>query len=157
MLKAIGMNHTRKTSFLYQVKQLLTTQRVGVLSTRFKNSPHQSLVAFVSSDDLRYIFFVTPTYSRKVTAMDEDPEVALLIDNRQNLESDLDACVAVTLKGTAEKISERHEGCLLARYLEKHPYLEEFAASLSCSQYAIRVRSYSLVSRFQKVEELFLQ
>lgn len=44
----------------------------------------------------------------------------------------------------------------MSRYLGKHPYLEEFVAAPTTSFYRIRLKSYNLVSRFQKVEELFL-
>jgi len=146
-----------KKEFLDQVGRLLSSQRVGVLATHYKHTPHQSLVAYLSSEDLRDIFFVSPKYTRKVAAIKEDPRVALLVDNRQNLESDFDACIAVTAKGTAEEVPEQQRGPFISRYLERHPYLEEFVSSPSCSFYLIRVQSYTLVSRFQKVEELFLR
>lgn len=41
--------------------------------------------------------------------------------------------------------------------MDRHPYLEEFASSPSCGYYRIRVQSYTLVNRFQQVEELFLK
>jgi len=75
---------------------------VEVLATRYKGKPHQSLIAYINSDDLKQIFFITPTYTRKVAAMQEAPSVALLVDNRQNLEMDFDACMAVTARGMAE-------------------------------------------------------
>lgn len=151
------MTDSRKKEFLKQVERLLNSQRVGVLATRYKNTPHQSLIAFQNSEDLREIFFVSPTYTRKVAAMEENPHVALLVDNRQNLESDFDACIAVTVKGTADELSEEQWQRVLPKYLNRNPYLKDFVASPSCKFFRIRVQSYSLVSTFQKVEELFLQ
>lgn len=89
--------------------------------------------------------------------MEENPHVALLVDNRQNLESDFDACIAVTVKGTADELSEEQWQRVLPKYLNRNPYLKDFVASPSCKFFRIRVQSYSLVSTFQKVEELFLQ
>jgi nitroimidazol reductase NimA-like FMN-containing flavoprotein (pyridoxamine 5'-phosphate oxidase superfamily) len=146
----------KKRDFLAQVRDLLRSQRVGVLATHYKNAPHQSLVAYVASDDLRDIFFVTPAYTRKVAAMEEDPHVALLVDNRENMARDFDACIAATAKGTAEQLSAREARRFVPRYLERHPYLEEFVTSPSCRRYRIRVQTYTLVSRFQTVEELSL-
>ena len=147
----------RNDEFLDQVGQLLDTQRVGVLATHYKNTPHQSLIAYIHSENLRDIFFITPRYTRKVEAMAADPRVALIVDNRQNVESDFDSCIAVTAKGTAEQIPTCPQPPFLVRYLKKHPYLEEFVASPSCCYFRIRVYSYTLVSSFQRVEELLLE
>jgi general stress protein 26 len=151
------MTDSRRDEFLERVGRLLSSQKVGVLATHYEDSPHQSLIAFQSSEDLREIFFCTPKYTRKVSALEEDPRVALLIDDRRNEAKDFDACVAVTVKGTVEKMSEDQKRHVVPRYLNRHPYLEEFVASPSCLFYRIRVQSYSLVSSFQRVEELFLQ
>jgi general stress protein 26 len=146
----------RNEEFLDQVGQLLESQRVGVLATHYKETPHQSLIAYTHSESLREIFFVTPRYTRKVEAMTSDPRVALIVDNRQNVESDFDACIAVTAKGTVEELAQQPRPPFLSRYLEKHPYLEEFVVSPTCCYYRIRVESYNLVSSFQRVEELIL-
>jgi len=147
----------RNEEFLDQVGQLLDSQRVGVLATHYRNTPHQSLIAYIHSESLRDIFFVTPRYTRKVEAMTADPRVALIVDNRQNLESDFDACVAVTAKGRVEELPQDPQPPFLSRYLKKHPYLEEFVVSPPCCYYRIRVNSYTLVSGFQRVEELILE
>jgi len=147
----------RDREFIDRVGELLDSQRVGVLATHYQNTPHQSLIAFICSEDLRDIFFVTPDYTRKVEAMRVDPRVALLVDDRQNMESDFDSCIAVTAKGLAEQLPRSPCPPAFSRYLRKHPYLEEFVASPTCCYYRIHVRSYTLVSHFQKVEELILE
>ena len=147
----------KNEEFLDQVGQLLDSQRVGVLATHYKNTPHQSLIAYIHSESLREIFFITPRYTRKVEAMAADPRVAFIVDNRQNVESDFDACIAVTAKGTVEELPRHPRPPFLSQYLKKHPYLEEFVASPSCCYYRIRVKSYTLVSSFQRVEELILE
>lgn len=158
------MEGTERKLFLDQVSHLLTSQRVGVLATNYNNAPHQSLIAYIVTENLHDIFFITPLYTRKVAAIEQEPHVALLIDNRQNIETDFDSAIAVTAKGMAERqtsmeLSRDGMGpntTLLSRYLDRHPYLEEFASSPSCGFYRIRVSRYTLVSRFQQVEELLL-
>ncbi|MBN2552057.1 MAG: pyridoxamine 5'-phosphate oxidase family protein [Spirochaetales bacterium] len=147
----------RNEDFLDQVGVLLDAQRVGVLATNYRNTPHQSLIAYTHAESLREIYFITPRYTRKVEAMAADPRVAFIVDNRQNVESDFDACIAVTAKGTVEEIPRQPQPAFIARYLKKHPYLEEFATAPTCSYFRIRVRSYTLVSSFQRVEELILE
>ena len=146
----------RDSEFLDRVGELLDSQRVGVLATHYQNTPHQSLIAFICSQDLRDIYFVTPEYTRKVEAIRADPRVALLVDDRQNMDSDFDSCIAVTAKGLAEQLPGNPRPSAFDRYLRKHPYLEDFAASPTCCYFRIRVRRYTLVSHFQKVEELIL-
>lgn len=150
------MRASEREDFLRRVRELLASQRVGVLATHYRRTPHQSLIAYVASDDLHEILFVTPRYTRKVEAMGEDPRVSLLLDNRQNAASDFDACIAVTARGLAEPLPAQPAPALLPHYLAKHPHLEDFVRSPSCSIFLIRVRSYSLVSSFQRVEELSL-
>jgi heme iron utilization protein len=150
------MGETERQAFMERVGSVLGSQQVGVLATRYRGGPHLSLVAYTHSGDLREIFFVTPVYTRKAAAIGEDPNVSLMVDNRQNVERDFDACVAVTARGVAEPLTDPQREDLQPAYLERHPYLEEFASSPSCRFFRIRVHGYTLVSRFQDVEEITL-
>jgi general stress protein 26 len=147
---------TGSSEVLGQVRSLLLSQRLGVLGTRFEDAPHQSLVAFVASEDLREIYFASPAQTRKAEALRKDARVALLVDDRKNLENDFDASIAVTAKGSAELLSQDEALAIAPLYVTRHPSLKDFADSPSCRFYCIRVRSYSLVSRFQHVEEVLL-
>ena len=153
---AANIQGAGSSEVLCQVRSLLRSQRLGVLGTRFEDAPHQSLVAFVASEDLREIYFASPAQTRKAEALHKDARVALLVDNRKNLENDFDASIAVTAKGSAEMLSPNEALAVVPLYVKRHPSLKDFAASPSCRFYAIRVRSYSLVSRFQHVEEVLL-
>lgn len=136
------------------MRELLDSQRVGVLGTRFEGAPHLSLVAFAASDDLREIYFASPAATRKVAAIRGDPCVSLLVDDRKNLASDFDAGVALTVTGIAAPLSAAESSAVVSRYLGRHPDLTGFVASPSCRFFRIRVLRCSLVSRFQEVEEL---
>ena len=113
-------------------------------------------LAFAASDDLREITFASPSATRKVAAIRNDPCVSLLVDDRKNVGSDFDAGVALTVTGTAEPISAAESSAVVSRYLARHPGLAGFVAAPSCRFFRIRVRRWSLVSRFQEVEELTL-
>ena len=153
---ATNLEGSGGSDILGRVRSLLLSQRLGVLGTHFEDAPHQSLVAFVASEDLREIYFASPARTRKAEALRKDARVALLVDNRRNLESDFDASLALTAKGSAELLSMDETLAVAPLYVKRHPSLQEFAASSSCRFYRIRVHSYSLVSRFQHVEELVL-
>jgi nitroimidazol reductase NimA-like FMN-containing flavoprotein (pyridoxamine 5'-phosphate oxidase superfamily) len=141
---------------LGRIRSLLLSQRLGVLGTHFEDAPHQSLVAFVASQDLREIYFASPSQTRKAEALSKDARVALLVDDRKNLGSDFDASLAVTAKGSAELLTQDETLMVAPLYVKRHPSLKDFAASPSCRFYRIRVQRYSLVSTFQHVEEILL-
>jgi nitroimidazol reductase NimA-like FMN-containing flavoprotein (pyridoxamine 5'-phosphate oxidase superfamily) len=141
---------------LDQVRRLLLSQRLGVLGTRFEDAPHLSLVAFLASEDLREIYFASPAQTRKAEALLKDARAALLVDDRKNLENDFEHSMAVTAKGSAAMLSPDEALAVVPLYVKRHPSLEGFAASASCRFYRLKVRRYSLVSKFQHVEDLQL-
>lgn len=146
----------KREEFLGRARRLLASQLVGTLGTVYEGSPHQALVAYVYSSDLRELFFVTRAYTRKVEAMRANPRVSLLVDDRQNLASDFASCTVVTARGTAALLPAERHAHFLTQYRERHPYLVDFLTSPTSAYYRIQVRSYSLVSDFQRVDELVL-
>ena len=152
-----AVNDSQRGDFLRRVRELLDSQRIGVLGSRFEGAPHLSLVAFAVSDDLREIIFASPSATRKVAAILADPCVTLLVDDRRNLGSDLAGGIALTVTGIAEPITAAGSSAVVSRYLGRHPGLASFVASPSCRFFRIRVRRCSLVSRFQEVEELTME
>jgi len=156
VIAATPLNDPQSGRFLERVRNLLSSQSLGVLGSRYEDAPHLSLIAFVASHDLREIHFASPASTRKTEAMRADPRVALLVDNRNNLSSDFDAASALTVKGVAEALSAEEALAVAPRYLQRHPSLKDFVASPSCLFFRIRIHSYSLVSSFQKVDELSL-
>jgi nitroimidazol reductase NimA-like FMN-containing flavoprotein (pyridoxamine 5'-phosphate oxidase superfamily) len=138
------------------LRQLLGSQRLAVLSTHTGGQPYASLVAFAGAGDLRSLYFVTPRTTRKFNNLQNDGRVALLITSSVNQESDFHQALAVTVVGRAEELSDPEKESALNRYLEKHPYLEDFARSPTSALVRVSVRSYILVKNFQHVMELHL-
>ncbi|MGD9044309.1 MAG: pyridoxamine 5'-phosphate oxidase family protein [Desulfobacterales bacterium] len=137
-----------------RLKDLCTSQKLAVVSTQSGGQPYASLVAFVATDDLRHIFFVTARTTRKFAYLTEDSRVAVLINSSTNQESDFHDAVSITAIGTAEEIKGDEKENVLALYLSKHPYLEDFAHSPSCALVKITTTSYYMVKNFQNVMEL---
>lgn len=139
-----------------RVRELFERQRLAVLATHAEGQPHGSLMAFAFSDDLSRLYFVTPRATRKFSNLEHDERAAAVIDNRLNEDDDFREAMAVTASGRAREIEndERREG--LAIYLARFPYLKDFAASPSCAFLEMRVEHYSVVWRFQNVEEIHL-
>jgi hypothetical protein len=136
------------------LKSLIVSQKLAVLSTHRKGHPYSSLVCFFTSEDLKWIFFATPRTTRKFANIQADGRVSLLIDNRSNRESDIHQAMAATALGKAAETDPKDRSFLVRAYLSRHPYLEDFVSSPSCALVQVTVSAYFLVKRFQQVLEL---
>ena len=135
------------------IYQLLTSQRLAVLSTSDKGRPYASLVAFCFSADLRYMYFATPRATRKYANLIDQPQVAFLVDSRANQAEDFHRAAAVTVLGRCEEIAEDGKQKAAVPYLERHPYLKEFIDAPTTAYFAVRIEKYIYVSHFQEVFE----
>lgn len=136
------------------VRGLLDSQRLAVLATQDGEQPYTSLVTLAASPDLRAVLFPTLRASRKFNNMEACPSVALLVDNRSNLESDLSQGIALTVLGTATEVTGDERQALTKLYLAKHPKLQSFLDDPDCALVRVQVARYVLVSNFQEKAEL---
>lgn len=127
---------------------------VGVLATQDGGRPHASLVGFAVTDDLKALVFATPRYTRKYDYLKAEPAVALLVDDRSNEEGDFHNARAVTAYGSAREAEGGDVACFRELYLSRHPYMADFANAPGTALIVIDVDKYSLVTRFQNVEEI---
>lgn len=139
-----------------RLRSLLASQKLAVVATQTDGQPYASLVAFVATDDLRQIFFVTARTTRKFSNLISNPRVAVLVNSSTNQESDFHDAISITVTGNAEEIKDPERQAILELYLAKHPYLEEFARSPSCAFVRVAARSYYMVQNFQSVMELHI-
>ncbi len=135
---------------------LLGSQKLAVLSTYSGGQPYVSLVAFAASEDLSHLLFVTDRATRKFANILEHPQIAMLVDNRSNRESDFSEASAATILGKARELAGGERESQLKLYLKKHPYLEEFATSSKSAIVQVQVETFIVVDRFQEVTELHL-
>ena len=136
------------------LRTLLTTQRLAVVATQRSGHPYTSLVAFVASDDLRRIAFVTSRSTTKYRNLFAAPRVSMLIDSRTHSVEDFTAGAAVTVLGRAAEIGDKQGSALLEGFLRKHPHLDAFARAPSTALCGVEVETYVLVTRFQHVVEM---
>ena len=133
--------------------RLLETQKYAVLATDNHGQPYTSLMAFSVTEDLQSFILMTERGRLKYENLMTNPRVAIMIDNRENLGSDLDEAVAVTAQGLAEEITGDARDESRALCLARHPALQAFADSPACALIRIKVTSYVIVRRFQEVIE----
>jgi general stress protein 26 len=139
-----------------KIKQLFWSQKLAVLATHHAGQPYTSLVAFQGSGDLKHIFLVTPKNTRKFANLSADPRVSILITNSTNEDADFYEALSFTATGRAAAIEGVRKEELLAAYLQKHPFLADFARSPACAMVCVTVDSYYMVEKFQNVLELHM-
>ena len=139
------------------LRELLSAQKLAVLSTHQSGQPYANLVAFVCSEDLKSLYFATVRSTRKFANILEDSRVALLVSSSTNAESDFNEAMAATVVGSAVEVLGEKRRSALITYLAKHPYLEAFVRSPGCALVKVSVRSYILVKNFQQIMELHFE
>lgn len=140
-----------------QIREVLKSQRLAVLSTHGNGHPYASLIAFTVSDDLKQILFATMRSTRKFSNLSAEENVSLLVDTRRNRPTDFMTAVAITVIGTAHEVPAEDRERLTSAHVAKHPSLASFVASPTCALLAVEVKKYYLVSRFQNVQELHIR
>lgn len=142
----IDINKTKKN-----VRNILTTQKFGIFSSSRYETPHITIVSFVSNDDLTKLYYVTPRSTRKIINAQIFPKVSILVDNRTNDGSDIKEAVAIAAVGVAKLIESEKKSQYEDLFLGKHPYLDFFFNSPSTDLIEISVDRYQYVSNFQNV------
>lgn len=130
--------------------QLLKKQKFGVIATQGDSSPYTNLVSFFSSEDLKNIFFTTSRNTKKYENILKNSRISILIDNRDNSESDIKNAIVVTAIGSAFE-QERHLDIHKELFLKKHPYLSDFVDSSDSALINISVDKYILVNGFENI------
>ena len=99
-----------------------------VLATSRDDLPHASLMAYATEPDVRYIYMATPANSRKWANLSANPNLALLIDEREEaLGEDRTQARALTVGCVSVPVAEATERTRILDLLrERHPRLEEF-------------------------------
>lgn len=134
------------------IKHLVSNERLAVLSTNQKNQPYASLVAFAATDDLKTIVFCTPQTTRKFANLNDNPQVALLIENSRNQAADIYSAFAATAIGVAKVLSPgRAKDDLKKLYLQKHPQLADFLRAETTALVEVKIQRYLMVQNFQNV------
>jgi heme iron utilization protein len=130
-------------------RKLCTQQKFAVVATQNDTEPYTSLVAFSATKDLSYLIFATLRQTRKFTNIKKNPKISMLIDNRENLSSDVKNAIAITVVGTAYEIKDDTQS-FIDILLKKHPYLTEFIRNKNCALIGLSVEKFFIARQFQQ-------
>lgn len=133
------------------LKNLFNVQNFAVLATSSDGQPYTNIVAFSSTDDLRYMIFFTPEKTAKHERIIKNPRISLFIDNRSNRESDTTDSIGVTVIGAAVEPESAERDKLRRIFIKKHPRLKDFVESPASAMITLKIERYHIVSRFQDV------
>jgi len=152
-----GIRMERTAQLKEFLKKLFSSQRLAVLATQSKRQPYGNLVAFMATEDLKYLLFATTRATRKYANISSNPRIAMVVDTRSNQEADFHQAAAVTATGVVKEIVGPQKRRFQKLYLSKHPYLKEFVSSPTCALLKVEVETYYVVRQFQNVVELHIK
>ena len=140
-----------------ELGRMIHEQYYAVLATDQEGQPQTNLVAFICSDDLKYIVFITPRGSQKYRNIINNPLISLFIDNRTNGSADIFRATGVSVHGKCRILDEDDRQVWRDRYVLKHPDLSQFIADPENVMIGVDVHRYIVVNRFQSVVVLSLE
>ena len=126
------------------LRKLLSSQKFAALATQDSGKPHNCLMAFASTDDLKHLLFTTSRKTVKYRNIVAESRVAILVDSRSNQDSDFLKAVAVTASGIAKEVKGDERDRLLGIYLAKHPNLSDFANSPENALVKVSIKNYEI-------------
>lgn len=146
-----------KKATLSRIKAVLKQERLGVLATIGKAYPYQNIVSYAASGDLGKLIFATSRASVKYANIKRCPRVTMFVDSRGKGEADLSEAVGITALGHARELSGAEARKEKRSFLARHPYLEDFVLSPGVALFALRIKAYYVVTRFQEAEEVVMR
>ena len=126
------------------LRELLSSQKFAALATQDSGKPHNCLMAFASTDDLKHLLFTTSRKTVKYRNIVAESRVAILVDSRSNQDSDFLKAVAVTASGIAKEVKGDERDRMLGIYLAKHPNLSDFANSPENALVKVSIKNYEI-------------
>lgn len=140
------------------ISDLLDSQLFCVLTTNLEDTsfPYSSLIAFLNSDDLKYIYFATSRKTTKFSNLLSDPKICMFFDNRSNELEDVSNAITATVLGKVEELDKEKNERILNQLIQKYPQLEDFVKSASTAFLRMDVEEYVVVHSFFKVLRLKL-
>ncbi len=144
---------------LDKMKTLLRESSMCVLATCSDNTPHSSLMTYVTNEQAETVYTATLSSSRKYRNIVQNPRVSFLVDTRMNDGDKAGSIKALTVSGTASILTGKSEkDSILTRIRQAHPHLEDLLLRPDAEVIAIEVESFLLLegptqARFMEIQK----
>ena len=130
-----------------KMKQLAMEHDVCVLATVSDRRPHCALMTYVTDRDCREIYMVTGRETTKYKNLEENPEVSLLIDTREEHSRARRETQALTVSGVFETIRDQGKRTWVrTMLLARHPHLRSILDDPDSELLRIRITSFLLLN-----------
>lgn len=132
------------------IENALLSSRFAILATEGKGQPHMSLIAITPAGGYSKLIFSTYRNTVKYSNLIENGKVAVLIENGDCKNLNLQGNFILTAFGHAEEIKDGND-LILKSHLERHPDMKSFMKSEECAHIQITVNAFQLVMRIEDV------
>lgn len=128
--------------------EVLSDQDMCVLATVSGNTPHCSLMAYITDDQCRKVYMITHNDTKKYTNLLANPSVSLLIDTRLSKKDTARENVqALNANGVFFLVENPLEiEVLRKRFIEIHPHLRDFALHQNAVLFVVELQSLQLLN-----------
>lgn len=132
---------------LDKMKELVREKDICVLATTAGNTPHCSLMAYVTDPECSEIYMVTQKNTTKYKNLTDNPTVSLLIDTRdEHSAARRPHTKALTVDGVFRRIHDpEKEASVRAKLMERHPHMQPFLDQPEAEVFAIKITSFLLL------------
>ena len=124
-----------------------------MLATERRGLPYTNLIGYLLSRDFKYLYFFTPKNTMKYKNIEINPNVSIIINNRDKSSNKKTLITAVTVIGKAS-ILEKFDRTIISEFLFYYPELTEFTKPGLNALVKIDIDKYILVSKLQHVVEV---
>ena len=133
-----------------KINALLMRKSSCVLATTDGNTPHCSLMAYITSEAADRLYLVTPMNTKKYRNIKDHPDVSLLIDTRG--EQVRENTQALTVAGTCHVLDADEEiDRIKAAFNRQHPHLRDFIRKRGVAFVCVEFDSFLFVEGPERV------
>lgn len=134
----------KNDDMINKMKSLLRRKSSCVLATTDGDTPHCSLMAYITPEVADRMFLITPRNTRKYRNIKHHPNVSLLIDTRG--EQARNNTQALTLNGTCYTLDDHEEVSIVREAFSRHhPHLHDFIFNENVAILCIEFDSFLLL------------
>ena len=134
----------KNDDMINKMRSLLRRKSSCVLATTDGDTPHCSLMAYITSEVADRMFLITPRNTRKYRNIKHHPNVSLLIDTRG--EQERINTQALTLTGTCYTLDDHEEASIVKEAFSRHhPHLRDFIFNENVAILCIEFDSFLLL------------
>ena len=134
------------------MKKMVRDNSVCVLATSSEDSPHCSLMAYVTDDDCSCLYMTSHKSTRKYQNLIINPHAGILIDTREyDLGKGKSMVKALTIEGSFNDVLKGDEKkSVYGRFLDVHPDMKDFVEDPNVEFFSVKIKSFQLLDGIEK-------